>query len=355
MRTDAVSNEEWDEFVGSQPDGDVVQTSGWAQVKSSAMASEVVTLRRGGKIVAGGQVAARKFGPLAGFAYVPYGPLGSVPADRINLIGDLEKAARRMGAHALLVQPGRQDNELPAALAARGYRVSRMDVATPASVVIDLTLSSDVLRGNLNRSRKKNLKKATKAGVKVRRGDRDDLTVFAELHEQSAKRNGFVPMSLDYLHRQWDALEPSGNLFVLFAEFEGVPEAAGLFIGLGPRVEFKLTGWRANQASSRRCPNDALQWDALLRAKEDGYLEFDMGGMPRNHAEAVLAAGGQVPTELAETGTTFKLGYGGEVRVFPHCYERILTPLGQLTYRLPSRLLSDDGIGGKVINLLRRS
>lgn len=346
----------WDRFVASHPDGDLLQTSAWARVKRP-MESEVITAEQDGALVGGARLFFRRIAGRVGFAYCPYGPLVEPGAslDRSALIEELEWTARRGGAPALLIQPPRHDVEMGPVLEARGYAQAKMDVATSASIEADLTDDEDALMARLPRPRRRDVRRAKRDGVEVRQADRSDLGTFIRLHRLSAERNDFVPMTLDYVQRQWDALAPLGHLRVLLAEFQGMAEAAALYTCFGPRWEFKLTGWEASRASSRRSPNDLLKWEAMLAAKADGRLVFDLGGLPRPHAELLLAAGDRMPEELIGTGTETKWAFGTRVVMFPPTFERVLSPIGHVTYKLPARLLNEQGLGSKIVNRLRRT
>src|SRR5690606_33300257 len=71
------ADEEWDAFVAQHPNGSVLQTTRWAQLKNHfGWSSHRVWLRRDNKLGAGAQVLFRSGAlGLARIAYVPHGAL----------------------------------------------------------------------------------------------------------------------------------------------------------------------------------------------------------------------------------------------------------------------------------------
>ena len=66
--------------------------------------------------------------------------------------------------------------------------------------------SDDELLTGFNQLWRRNLKKAEKAGVSVRQGNRTDLSAFHAVYLETAARDGFTPRPLGYFERYWDAL-----------------------------------------------------------------------------------------------------------------------------------------------------
>lgn len=347
---------EWNEFVVTHPHGDLLQSAFWARVKQGSCQRRCVVLRdESGQITSGSQILIRRIRGLVSVAYAPYGPLLSESAEEgTKLVGLMEREARSAGASVLVIQPPRQGSAAERVLKVSGYRRAPIDVAPSASVEVDLRIPLQDIRSALTKSRRKNLKRAARAGVAVRVGDETDLDTFYRLHLMSAKRNGFEAMSREYVQSQWDTLGSTGHLQLFLAEHGGETHCAGLVTAFADRVDFKLTGWIATKESSSIAPNDAIQWAMIEWAKGAGYEVFDMGGLPHQDAERIVSNGGKLPTELGETGAVFKLGYGGQVVLYPRSYQKILTAGGHISYGLPSLILADGGIGGRIVNRIRR-
>lgn len=72
----SLPDQRWDAFVATHPDGHLLQTSAWAELKARAgWQAERVALKEKGSITAGAQVLLRRLPWGQTLAYVPKGPL----------------------------------------------------------------------------------------------------------------------------------------------------------------------------------------------------------------------------------------------------------------------------------------
>jgi lipid II:glycine glycyltransferase (peptidoglycan interpeptide bridge formation enzyme) len=349
---------DWEAAVAGFPDANVYQTGAWAAAKGPRAAARRILVRDGGRPVAAAQLLVRRLGPGLAVGSLPCGPLLADgyrhdPAMADRVLVDVEEEARRVGCVALLVQPSRRDPVTEAVLGQRGYRPAPVDVATSATLEVELGRPDDELFVQLSKSRRNNVRRAERRGVEVEEGVDADLDTFLRLHLASARRHGFLPMSADYLRRQWRALHGPGHLRLFVARMGGTVRAAGTLLAFGPYAEFKLTGWDDSDEARTASVNEAINWAMMTWANAAGYRYFDLGGLPRDLAIEARAAGPD--TVIRGTGSEFKHGWGGRVQVYPATWERTLRPLGHLTYRLPSAVLGDRGVGGRIVNWVRRT
>lgn len=349
---------DWEAAVAGFPDASIYQTRAWAQAKGPRTEGRRMLFRSGGRAVAGAQLLIRRFVPGATVASVPCGPLLAEDhdddhdlADRVLV--DVEAEARRAGCVALLVQPSRRDRVMEPILEGRGFRPATVDVATSATLEVELGRPNDELFAQLSKSRRNKVRRSERRGVVIEQGGDADLDTFLRLHAASASRQGFLPMSADYLQRQWQALHGPGHLRLFLATMAGEVRGAGTLLTFGPYAEFKLTGWDHSEEARIGQVNEAINWAMMAWANEAGYRYFDLGGLPRGMA--IEAAATDPDTVIRGTGSEFKHGWGGRVAVYPGTWEKILRPLGLVTYGLPSSLLHDRGIGGRLVNWVRRT
>ncbi|MGF1596686.1 MAG: lipid II:glycine glycyltransferase FemX [Acidimicrobiales bacterium] len=355
----AVSSADWDEAVANFPDASVYQTSSWALARSTRSSTRRIAIRDGGELAAGAQVLIRRVGPGATAGYVPYGPLVAEhrwhDADLVErVVAAIEAEAHDAGCAVLLIQPSRRHHAAIPILEGRGYRPAPVAVATTAAVEVELGRPDDELFAGLSKKRRSAVRRSIASGVVVERGGAADLVTFHRLHVASARHHGFLPMSIDYLHRQWRALHRHGYLQLFLARVDSEVRAAGTLLGYGPGAEFKLTGWDQSDEARRGFANEAVNWAMMSWANGAGHRYFDLGGLPRAQAVAAVESG-DARAAIQGTGSVFKLGWGGRVVVYPDTYEKVLRRSGHLTYRLPSKLLSDGGMGGSLVNWMRRT
>ena len=150
----------------------------------------------------------------------------------------------------------------------------------------------------------------------------EDVKAFWRLHVKSAQRRGFTARSLDYLRAQWDALAPSGAVWILLAQHKGESVAAKWVTVFGGTATSRLDGWDAD-ASGKLHVNVALHWAAIQRARDAGAKVYDFSGFDRAAAELILS-GERFPDQFKRTPHFFKLEFGGDLVVMPRARFRLI-------------------------------
>jgi lipid II:glycine glycyltransferase (peptidoglycan interpeptide bridge formation enzyme) len=339
----------WDDLVRATPGADVTQLTAWARVRRGAGFSALYVLaRRDGELVGGAQVLVRRLPLLGRVGYVPYGPLVATGARRAEVVTALADALTSLARHdlrALFVQP-LDGEDLGAALRARGFRPSDAGVAPAHTVRIDLTPPVTELRAGLSKRVRRWTGKWEARGVRVRHGGEADLGVLLGLLERSSAHQGYTGLSHDYLRTLYRELDASDQVALLIGEVHGEPVAAELFTACGGVLRARLTGMDRESPAAKLSVTSAIDWHAMLWARERGLREFDMGGMG---AEAVAAVRRDGPGAPALTGPDrFKLGFGGRVHSYPGAVELIPSPVLRAGYERLS------GGGGDGLRRLRR-
>jgi len=251
-------------------------------------------------------------------AYVPNGPLWAERDATLaaRLVTEMTVLARSLGVNGLIVQPSEIWDDLDAELALHHFGRAPIDVATTSTIVVDLAPDLDELLAGLRSSRRRNIRRAERLGATFRVGDAGDLETFHRLHSATAARQGFTPLSLDYLRRQWAVLGRRDLLKVFLVDLEGQTVAGATATCFGDTVIYKLAGWDSSGDSAAARPNDLLHWQIIEWAHENGFSHYDMGGFERVAASRMLA-GEEMPEEFRSTPAQFKLGFGGTPVVRP--------------------------------------
>lgn len=155
---------------------------------------------------------------------------------------------------------------------------------------------------NMNQLWRRNIKKADKAGVEVRTGERTDLARFHAIYRETATRDGFTGRALSYFETMWDALnaEEDGRMKVYLAEHEGDLVAATTMIRVGTHAWYSYGASTTVKRDVRG--SNAIQWRMIRDAIEDGCSVYDLRGITEG-----------VGKEDPELGLIqFKVGTGGE-------------------------------------------
>jgi len=350
-RAYAPNPSDWDTFVAARPGDVLAQTTLWADTKQSGSGHLVVGLRRDDALIGGAMLLLRQIGPFL-VANAPRGPILEPGHDdlAVDLVDAILEEVEGWRPTAVILQPAELTPALDEALDVRGFTASPINVTTPATVEIDVTLDPDELLAAMRSSRRRNIRRAERLGVEVRRGGQEEIELFHDLHSKTGERLGFEPMSLDYLRRQSEGLGPE-RFHIYVAHLEGHALSAATVTAYGDRAVFKLAGFADDELARETRASDYLHWRIMQDTRELGYRFYDLGGFDRDVAVA-LSEGGDVPESLRSTASQFKLGFGGSVKVLPEARWRILPgPLGIVQRPAAAMIQNFEPLNRRLMNL----
>ncbi len=326
--SDRTVDPEWDAFVAGAPGNHhILQTSIWAQVKAFiGWQSLRVTVTDHGKIVAGAQMFVRRIPWAGAIAYIPKGPvLATADAKVVEvLLAEVHRAAAAHRVRYLILQPANEDVALAARLPQLGFQPSVTAVAPVATVMVDLSPDLDEILAAMKKKTRYGVRRGLKDGLTARQGDENDLATFHALLTATSRRQGFTSFGLDYFETMWRILSPQGHIKLFLVEYDDETVSAQIVVAFGDTVTAKLVGWSGEHGQRR--PNELLDWTTLTWAKANGYRYYDFEGIDLQAAQAVVR-GERPPESVAQTPTSYKLGFGGNVEIYPDAYAYIYNPL----------------------------
>ncbi len=324
----------WDAFVNEHPQGHLLQSWGWGELKTSANWQPVrlgLWDERVGEMVAAAQVLQRTVSPIparvAHLAYIPKGPLLDWSAhteDGSSLarlfLSEMRAYLRRRGALALHIEPNLEleTAEGQAALhCLKELRLRETRHVQPArTITLDLRPDEATLLAQMKEKWRYNVRLAGRKGVEVHSAESAaDVDAWYALLETTGERDQFGIHTLEYYRKAWQVLgtRQQARLFLAYAEGELL---AGIFVSLMAREAIYLYGASSN-ARRNLMPNYLLQWEAMRWAKQNGACSYDFWGIPAtDEAEEAMAG-----------VYRFKSGWGGRVVRFLGTYEDVYRPL----------------------------
>ncbi len=350
----------WDAFVQSHAQAHLLQTSGWAALKSRFgwQATRVALFDEAGRAVAGASILLRSVAGIR-IAYAPKGPLTDWFDEALTgaLLEAMAVECRRMGAATLKIEPDLPDTAVNRrALARHGFAPSRQSVQPRSTVLLDIEGDEDAILKRMKSKWRYNVRLAERKGVTVRQADAADLAAFNQLMAATGARDKFGVHAPGYYAAAFDLLTPGHGAFLL-AEVEGRAIGA-IVVGLCEESAWYLWGASSNEERNRM-PNHALQWAGIRWAKAHGARRYDFWGIPDDvgKAAAGMAVGDEAsaPVEalpinldlLPQHGLwgvyRFKQGFGGEVVRYVGAWDKALQPLGHRLYTLGLSLLEQRG------------
>ncbi|GGS64246.1 lipid II:glycine glycyltransferase FemX [Streptomyces violaceus] len=367
IRVKPITRDEHLAFVAARPSASHTQVPSWGEVKPDWRAESLGWFDAVGRLVGAGLVLLR---PLPGprlpglrryLAYLPEGPLVDWYEPGLErLLEPMLAHLRRRGAFAVRMGPpvvvrrwsaeavktgiadpaaGRLNDVRATSYDPRAGRIAgdlrRMGwrrteaggeggfAAGQPRYVFQVPFagrSLDDIHSGLNQQWRRNIKKAEKAGVKVVRGDLEDLPAFHELYSETAERDQFIPRPLSYFQRMWSALtaEHPDRMRLYLAYHDGEVLAAATMLTVGDHV------WYSYGASTSRRrevqPSSAVQWRMMTDAHELGAAVYDLRGITDTLEESSHLLG----------LLRFKVGTGGEAVEYLGEWEY---PLNRLLYK----------------------
>ncbi len=143
----------------------------------------------------------------------------------------------------------------------------------------DGPLGEDDVLAAMNQQWRRNIKKATKAGVEVSRGGRDDLAAFHRIYAETAERDHFTPRPRSYFERMWDALtaEEPDRLTLYLAHHEGDLVAGTTLVRVGTHAWYSYGASTTEKRDVRG--SNAVQWQMMRDALAAGADVYDMRGI----------------------------------------------------------------------------
>ena len=255
----------------------------------------------------------RRLAPGFSFAYIPWGP--DMPS---SIAADSRPAA--MGQLAAKLKPLLSRNtvfvrfeplfSIESPLSAgdckpflsAGLKQAAATVQAPDTVIVNLSVSCDEILSAMKPKWRYNVQLAGKKGVQVQ-VDNEQLEIFYNLLRETAVRDGISIHNIDYYKTLFEICENKKDyrLCLYTALHENDFLAAIIVLFRGKDATY-LYGASSNIKRNLMAPY-ALQWQAMLDAKEAGCLSYDLFGIPPNDDPGHPMAGLY----------RFKTGFGGQI------------------------------------------
>jgi len=316
---DNLEKEAWERALLSLPDaGELLQSGIWKNiVLSEKYIVRRFAWRRRGKLVVLAQVLESG---LSGFKtwYLPRGPvlLQAIDEEQYlwrEVLADLRRLAIARQIMSIRFEP----ESWPLNLDFLGKKIK--SIQPEKSLFLDLSLSEEELLSRMHPKTRYNIRLAEKKGVEIIQGNLDNLSDFWLLLQATTSRDGFRGHGLVHYRKLLE--QGRGTIELWLAQREGRVLAAGIFSFYGGRAVY-LHGASADQERQYMAPY-LLQWRMIQRARFRSCRYYDFYGIDEKKWPGV---------------TRFKLGFGGEERIYPGTFLLVISPWRQSFYNFLARL-----------------
>lgn len=267
-------SDEWNEFVGSNPNGTVYHLWQWQKFIAEVFnfRCKSVVLTDSARIVGGCPIfeVPRIIGTE--FTTSPFrdrgGALWSDSIDPGPLFAHaIEYASSRRNKVTF-----RQFSQLPADIIESHGLIERQGWTTTR---IDLTPGAEAIHKALKETALGPVRKAETASVTVHIDLPGDDLVFSHLFDATRHRLGIPTFPASFFQLMLKHLKLNSNAKLLIARLDNRPIAGILLLMHGDCV---IDGYAASLADGRSYgANDLLVWHAIMWSHENGYSYFDFG------------------------------------------------------------------------------
>jgi peptidoglycan pentaglycine glycine transferase (the first glycine) len=327
---------EWDALLASAPNGHVLQSWAWGELKDRFG----WRVQRTAVDSALCQVLYRPLpAGLGTLAYVPKGPAVDLNSDAVPaLLNALRPLASRHRAICLKIEPnGEDDPSLAKRLRALGFKPSPQTVQPRRTLLVDLDGDPEAVLARMKQKTRYNIRLAARRGVTVRPASEEDLPAFYELMETTAERDEFGIHSRAYYEAVYRLFVPVGRGCFLLAEHEGLLLAALVVVAFGD-VACYMYGASSNELRNLMATY-LLQWEAMLWSKEQGCHAYDLWGVPDRDEEMLEEEFTQRSDGLWGV-YRFKRGFGGRLERSIGAWDLVYAPLRYKLYEVAVDLYS---------------
>ena len=286
--TDKKSEEEYTKFLESHERCNFQQSIEWSKVKTSWKSEVILAEDNSGKIIGALMVWIRKIPIFGNIMYSSRGPICDIHNIEVleQLTEGIKELAKKYNAIVVRIEPDIEssDQEFRSIMLQLGYKIKddaknfREEIQPRYVFRLNTkNKSEDEIFNNFHQKTRYNIRLATKKGVTIKEGTREDLKDFHEIMVTTGIRDGFITRPLAYFEKMYDCLGPK-HMKLLMAYYEDKPISGVIPIMYGNKTWY-LYGASSNEHRNLM-PNYLLQWEMIKIALQNKSDIYDLRGVP---------------------------------------------------------------------------
>ena len=317
---------EYTRFLENHERCNFQQSIEWSKVKTSWKKEVVLAEDSSKKIIGSIMIWIRKIPIFGNIMYSPRGPVCDIHNMEVlkQLTEGAKQIAKKYNAISFMIEPDIESSDIvfKNIMLDLGYLIKdnaknfREEIQPRYVFRLDTKgKTEDELFKLLHQKTRYNVRLATKKGVTIKEGTRDDLKDFHKIMETTGIRDGFIIRPLSYFEKMYDCLGKD-HMKILMAYYEGQPISGVIPIMYGNKTWY-LYGASSNEHRNLM-PNYLLQWEMVKIALENKSDIYDLRGVPG----------------IADNSNglyRFKKGFGAKYTEF---VGEVYIPFKPLTYKL---------------------
>ena len=220
------------------------------------------------------------------------------------LLQKLKEIGKEEGAAFIRMNPlWKRTQENQNILRDFGFKEAPMHAsAYEATWKLDITIPEEELLKNMRKTTRYLIHQGMKnQDITVEKSERlDDIEKYQKLNEEIAKRQKFVPFSLEYVKNEFDIFSKDGQALLFFGKYKEKIVSSALVI-FWSQIAFYHQAASSSKYAKFSVPY-LLLWEAIKEAKKRGCALYDFWGYVNPFEN---------PRHPWAGPTLFKMGFGG--------------------------------------------
>ncbi len=280
--------EEYTKFLENHERCNFQQSLEWARVKTSWKREVILAEDENKKIIGSLMVWVRKIPIFGNIMYSARGPICDIHDMEVlqQLTEGAKELAKKYNAIVLRIEPDikSDDEDFKNIMIQLGFSIKddaknfREEIQPRYVFRLDTKgKTEDEIFKAFHQKTRYNVRLATKKGVTIKEGNKEDLKDFHKIMVTTGIRDGFITRPLEYFEKMYDELGPE-HMKVLLAYYEGKPIAGVIPIMYGNKTWY-LYGASSNEHRNLM-PNYLLQWEMIKIALSRKSDIYDLRGVP---------------------------------------------------------------------------
>jgi len=323
---------DWNAFVASRPEADVLQSWAWGEAGAGEPDehwARLIVVDAGGHTRGVAQVLDRATSFGRTILYVPHGPVwdrDATDAAEIlaRLLSGIKVHAKTRRGIVLKLDPRGTGDAAADAAVSRAFLANAQpaayDLQAPTTRLIDLTAGDDPVAG-WNKDARAEARRSEREGTTVtvdRAADPAQLDAFHALLSETSERQGFRIRSREFLERLAQPLAASGDWFMAITEHGGTPLAGAIVPRTGDRAYYLYAASVRDKELARKRGSYAAMAALQRSLREAGTATLDLWGVREPDDDSV--------DESWEGFSVFKRRFKGTPLRHPGTFDIIIDP-----------------------------
>lgn len=280
---------EYEHFAKKHPNGSIMQSVGWHNVKNNWGHEVVVSRDDSGKIIGGASVLVQKIPMLrTALLYCPRGPVCDYNNFAVmrDLKAGVDRLAKKYDAYSFKMDPDILDSEDTLISKLMGMGFSRFKGGDGFETIqarfnyrlhlMDRT--EEELFANLTQKTRYNTRIAMKKGVEIRVVGEEYLDDFMRIMQTTGERDSFSVRPRSYFARMLQSLGEHCRLYMAF--YQGQPVSGAITTNYAGKTCYIYGA--SDNVHRNVMPNYLIQWEMIRWAVETGCSVYDFQGVSGN-------------------------------------------------------------------------